>query len=259
MILDDIVVSRRIDLASTMQKVPLDRMMTMSRRAPAPLSLSSAIKGKRIDLIAEVKKASPSRGVICENFDPVRLASVYASNGAAAISVLTEPKYFLGSITDLQAIRINMGKRHLPLLRKDFIFDVYQVYEARAYGADSLLLIAAILDDGLLAELLALAKLLGMDCLVETHDEADLEKALACGARIIGINNRDLHTFKVDISVTRQLRKRIPADRLVVSESGIKTAQDIAFMRDLGINAVLVGEALVSASDPAMKIRELIA
>lgn len=257
MILDEIVASRRNDLDKTIKVTPLEKIIDQSRRAPAVISLASAIKGKKVSLIAEVKKASPSRGVIKPDFNPVNIASLYAANGVAAISVLTEPEYFQGKLDYLKDIKMNLGMNPLPLLRKDFIIDAYQVYEARAYGADSLLLISTILESKQLEELLSLARQLYMDCLVEVHNESDLEKAVASGAGIIGINNRDLKTFTVDTAVTRRLRPKIPADRLVVSESGIKTAADIAMMREIGVNAVLIGEALMSARHPAAKIREL--
>lgn len=257
MILDQILADKRTELAATMQRVPLEKVEAIARRAPAPLSLASAIRGTRISLIAEVKKASPSRGVISPDFDPVEIASVYAEHGAAAISVLTESKYFQGSLDYLKSIKHALRLRRLPLIRKDFIFHPYQVYEARAYGADSLLLIASILDVSSLIDLLDLASQLGMDCLVEVHDEDDLKKALDCRAGIIGINNRDLRTFKVDIAVTQRLRPLVPAGRLVVSESGIKSALDIADMEKLKVDAVLIGEALMSSADIGQKIREL--
>ncbi|MFA5400126.1 MAG: indole-3-glycerol phosphate synthase TrpC [Dehalococcoidia bacterium] len=257
MILDQILADKRAELAATMQRVPLEKISAIARRAPAPLSLASAIGGTRISLIAEVKKASPSRGLIRPDFDPAEIASTYAEHGAAAISVLTESKYFQGSLDYLKSIKHALRLRRLPLIRKDFIFNPYPVYEARAYGADSLLLIASILDISSLQELLGLAHHLGMDCLVEVHDEADLKKALDCGARIIGINNRDLRTFKVDTAVTRRLRPLVPADRLVVSESGIKAARDITDMEKLKVDAVLIGEALMASPGIGEKIGEL--
>ena len=259
MILDEIIANKRTELAAAMQRSPLGKIEARARRAPSPLSLSAAVKGRKVKLIAEVKKASPSRGLICRDFDPLKIASLYAENGAAAISVLTESKYFQGSLDYLQSIRCLLKARNLPLIRKDFIFDPYQVYEARAYGADSLLLIAGILDKALLEELLGLSARLGMEPLVEVHDEAGLEKALACGSKVIGINNRDLSTFNVDLSVTQRLRPLVPPGRLVVSESGIKSAADIALMHELKVNAVLIGEALTSSPDIAARIRGLFA
>ncbi|MFA5064528.1 MAG: indole-3-glycerol phosphate synthase TrpC [Dehalococcoidia bacterium] len=257
MILDQILADKRTELAATMRKVPLEKVSAIAHRAPAPLSLASAIKDKKVSLIAEVKKASPSRGLIRPDFDPVEIACIYAEHGATAISVLTESKYFQGSLDYLKSINHAFRLRRLPLIRKDFIFNSYQVYEARAWGADSLLLIASIFDTFLLKDMLGFARHLGMDCLVEVHDEADLKKALDCGAQIIGINNRDLRTFKVDTAVTRRLRPLVPSDRLVVSESGIKSARDIADMGELKVDAVLIGEALMASSDIGEKIREL--
>jgi indole-3-glycerol phosphate synthase len=224
---------------------------------PPPVDFASVLRGDGIKLIAEVKKASPSRGVIRADFDPVEIAQIYANNGASAISVLTESKYFQGSLNHLRDIKTALGKT-LPLLRKDFIFDPYQVYESRACGADSLLLIVAILAPQPLAELIGLTRQLGMECLVEVHNEAELEIALKSSARIIGVNNRDLSTFTVDINTTRHLRPLIPADRTVVSESGIKDRDDMARLRQWGADAVLVGEALMSAPDIAAKMKELL-
>ena len=259
MILDEIVANKRTELAESMRRLPLDKITASARRAPSPHSLSDAIRCRKVSLIAEVKKASPSRGLICRDFDPVKIAAVYAESGAAAISVLTESKYFQGSLDHLKSIRCLLKARKLPLIRKDFIFNPYQVYEARAYGADSLLLIARILDSDLLIELLSLSGSLGMDCLVEVHDEADLEKALNCGAKVIGINNRDLRTFNTDLAVTQRLRPLVPQDKLVVSESGIRSAADMALMKKSRVNAVLIGEALTAAPDIAAKIKELTA
>ncbi len=257
MILDRILDDKRTELAAAMKKVPLEKLSETARRAPSPLSLASAIRGNGVSLIAEVKKASPSRGVIRSDYDPVGIASIYADHGAAAISVLTESKYFQGSLAGLQAIKRRFRLHNIPLIRKDFIFHPYQVYETRACGADSLLLIASVLDASSLKDMLGFARHLGMDCLVEVHDEEDLKKVLDSGAGIIGINNRDLRSFKVDTAVTRRLRPLVPADRLVVSESGIKTVRDIAVMKELRVDAVLIGEALMASPDIGRKIREL--
>jgi indole-3-glycerol phosphate synthase len=257
MILDRILDDKRTELDMTMKRVPLEKVAETARRATAPLGLRPAIEGKGVSLIAEVKKASPSLGLIRADFDPVEIATIYADHGAAAISVLTESKYFQGSLAGLQTIKHSFRFRKIPLIRKDFIFHPYQVYESRACGADGLLLIAAILDASVLKEMLGCARHLGMDCLVEAHDEDDLKKALDSGAGIIGINNRDLRTFKVDTAVTRRLRPLVPAGRLVVSESGIKSARDIAVMEELQVNAVLIGEALMSSPDIGRKMGEL--
>jgi len=257
MILDDIIAIKRKDLEERQRLVPLKQLKELAQAEHPPLSMSSAIKGSELRLIAEIKRASPSKGLLCRSFDPAAIAHAYVKGGAAAISVLTEYRYFSGSLEHLKAVRAVTAPDKIPLMRKDFIFDPYQIYETRAWGADCLLLIAAILDPAMLEELLVLAHELDMDCLVEIHGEEDLEKALYGGAGIIGINNRDLRTFKVDMDATFRLRPLIPPDRLVVSESGISTAAHVARLKDIGINAVLIGEALISAPDPAEKIREL--
>jgi indole-3-glycerol phosphate synthase len=257
MILDQIVAHKKQELAVSQRNLPLADLRRIALAERSPVDFASALRGDGIKLIAEVKKASPSRGVIRADFDPVEIAQIYASNGASAISVLTESKYFEGSLNHLKNIKTALGKT-LPLLRKDFIFDPYQIYESRACGADSLLLIVAILSPRPLAELIGLTRQLGMECLVEVHNEAELEIALKSSARIIGVNNRDLSTFTVDINTTRHLRPLIPADRTVVSESGIKDRADMARLRQWGVDAVLIGEALMSAPDIAAKMKELL-
>jgi len=254
MILDTIVADKRIELEKSKQAVPLS---TLEERAKGrqPRSFKAALSGKGIHLIAEVKRASPSRGLLCPNFDPVEIAMSYERGGASAISVLTETKHFQGSLDYLDAIRRSVS---LPLLRKDFIFDPYQVYEAAANGADALLLIVAVLDPVQLRELLTLSKSLGMDCLVETHQQSEMEIALMSGADIVGINNRDLTTFKVSLRTTRYLRPMVPPGIIVVSESGIKTHDDVARLSRIGVNGILVGEALVTAVDIPERIRGLL-
>jgi indole-3-glycerol phosphate synthase len=256
MFLNTIVAETREELAQRQKAVSLAELEAIVRDKPSPLDFAAALRGDSLRLIAEVKRASPSRGVLRHNLEPVKLAETYARGGAAAISVLTEAHYFQGSLVDLEAIRRKLPD--MPLLRKDFIFEPYMVFESRAWGADALLLILAILDDNGLKELLFLSQELGMQCLVEVHNEEELKRALATDARIIGINNRDLDTMAVDINVTRRLRPLIPPDRLVVSESGIKGREDIEKLRELGINCVLVGEALVTAGDIAAKLKELL-
>lgn len=254
-ILDKIVIQKRKEVAQRKQSLPLASLKESIARRQTPLDLALALGGDQIHLIAEVKRASPSRGVLCPDFNPVALAKDYAQGGAAAISVLTEINYFEGSLEHLAAIREEIS---LPLLRKDFIFDPYQVYESRAYGADALLLIVAILSQEELDELLALSHSLGLGCLVEVHNEGELEKALQSETKIIGINNRDLHTFEVDIETTRRLRPFIPPERIVVSESGIRNRDDVKKLQGWGVNAILVGETLVTASDIPTKMRELL-
>jgi len=261
-ILDRILAAKRQELERRRLEEPLGILRTrLAQAAPPTRSLAQALRGPSLGLIAEVKRASPSRGVLRADLDAQALARTYASGGAAAISVLTEEQHFQGSLGDLEAVRAVLDGRggpRPPVLRKDFLFDAYHLFEARAYGADAVLLIAAILNLELLTELLALARTLGLECLVEVHGERELEWALAADAQIIGINNRDLRTFEVDLAVSERLRPLIPEDRLVVAESGIHTRADVQRLRALGVNAVLIGEALVTAGDPAAKIRELL-
>jgi indole-3-glycerol phosphate synthase len=254
-ILDKIVADKKRDVAQKKRSVPLSLLKERIARRK-PLDFTAALRGNGLKLIAEIKKASPSRGLLCPDFKPVEMAQIYAQNGAAAISVLTEVIHFQGSLEYLSAIRDSVS---LPLLRKDFIFDEYQIYESAVSGADALLLIAAILSPKQLAELLKLSQSLGMACMVEVHDEHEVEKALQSGAEIIGINNRDLKTFKVDIETTRRLRALVPRGKIVVSESGISHGDDVIKLKAWGVNAMLVGEALVTAKDIASRIKELMA
>lgn len=257
MLLDDIVAATKVAVAEHKRRVPFDELVRQARMRVPAADFAAALSGHGVKIIAEVKKASPSRGVIKADFDPVAIARAYTRSGAAAISVLTEEKYFQGSLEYLTAIGNDLGENRPPLLRKDFIVDSYQVFEARAYGADAILLIPAILSSSELAALLELTHKLGMKALVEAHNEQEIKKAVACGAKIIGINNRDLQTFKVDIHTTGRLRELIPCERLVVSESGISCREDIDYLKSLGFNAALVGEALMTAQDIGQKLKEL--
>ena len=205
-------------------------------------------------VIAEIKKASPSKGVLRANFDPAAIAADYARHGACCLSVLTDRDYFQGSEDYLRQARAACA---LPVLRKDFMIDPYQVYEARAMGADCILLIVAALDDALMLELAQLARRLGLDVLVEVHDAGELERALALPVRLIGINNRNLRTFHTDLNTTLDLLPDIGADRIVVTESGILAQTDVALMRARGVNAFLVGEAFMKAASPGEKLAEL--
>jgi len=254
--LERIVAATRADLAEHMARLPLMELRARAAAAPAPRDFAAALRpspgGAR--LIGEVKRASPSRGVLAERFDPVAQASAYVRGGAAAISVLTEPHFFLGALEHLAAVREAVRE---PVLRKDFILAPYQVYEARAAGADAVLLLCALLDDARLAELLALTRSLGMEALVEAHDEAEARRAVACGATVVGGNSRDLRTFAVDTGVVRHLRPLVPLDRVFIAESGIVDATGAARARAWGADAILVGEALMTAADPAAKAREL--
>jgi indole-3-glycerol phosphate synthase len=246
MFLEDIIRNIQEEVARRKQKVPLSELKRQADAQLPPLDLGQALQGHVLHLIAEAKKASPSRGVICHDFAPVALARSYAHGGVSAISVLTEEQYFKGSLNYLKAIKRDLGNT-IPVLRKDFIIDPYQVYETRACGADAMLLIAACLEKDRLVELLKLSHALGMACLVEVHNEMELESVLSVNANIIGINNRDLGTFCVNLGVTRRLRPLVPPGKIVVS----------MMMRQLGLNAVLVGEALAGATDIPAKMKEL--
>jgi indole-3-glycerol phosphate synthase len=253
--LDKIVAQKREEVKQRKTVATMAYLQERIARQKPVLDLALALKGDRIRLIAEVKQASPSRGILASNFNPTKLARTYAEGGAAAISVLTEANYFGGNIEHLAAIKEAVG---LPLLRKDFIFDPYQVYESRAYGADALLLIATILSQGQLKELISLSHSVGLKCLVEVHNEGEVERAVLSAAEIIGINNRDLNTFAVDINTTRRLRPLVPQEKIVVSESGIKSRKDMEKLRKWGVDAVLIGEALVTAGDVLAKMQELL-
>jgi indole-3-glycerol phosphate synthase len=260
--LNEIFATKRAEVAGARATLPLAELAARARAAAAPRDFVAALRSAvRPGLIAEVKHASPSRGVLVQDFDPLRLARIYAQGGAAAISVLTDERYFRGSLDHLRAIRTAVD---LPLLRKDFVYDPYQVYEARAAGADAILLIVAALAAEQLGELHALAAELGMAALVEVHTAAELDTALALRAGLVGINARNLHDFNVSLETTRDLARRAPQQVCLVAESGIHTANDVAWLGGAtrvgggqGIDAILVGEALVTAPDVAAKVREL--
>ena len=226
---------------------------------PPPDFLSALKNAPEVALIAEVKKASPSKGVIRPNFDPVALARAYAANGAAAISVLTDTNYFQGRLDFLPKISAALKKDGLtrPLLRKDFIFDPYQIYEARAAGASAVLLIAAVLKDAELESLYGLARKLGLTVLLEIHNRAELERVLPLKPRLIGVNNRDLRDFSVRLETSLDLRPHIPAETVMVAESGIRTRADVERLAAAGVDAILVGEAIVRQKDVDAKVREL--
>ncbi len=258
MILEKIVQDNLPELEARKRRVPLERIMQQAQQQPPPLDFAAALRGGDIRIIAEVKKASPSRGVIRADFDPVAIAGTYAACGVAAISVLTETLHFQGNIEFLKAIDSALKPRKVPLLRKDFIHDPYQLYESRAYGADAVLFIVAMLQPEQLNSLLTLSREIDLQCLVEVHNEHETEIAIDSGAYIIGINNRDLKTFNVDISTTERLCPLIPKDRIIVSESGIKTRWDIQWMKQCGVDAVLIGEALMASVNIAAKLRKLL-
>jgi indole-3-glycerol phosphate synthase len=258
--LSEIFEHKRLEVAVRKSVLPLDDIRTAARLSPPPLDFVGALRAaRRPALIAEVKAASPSRGQLAGRaraFDPVALACAYAENGAAAISVLTDEKYFRGALEHLQAVRHALPA--VPLLRKDFICDPYQVYEARASGADAILLIVAQLVLSEIREFSTLAHSLGMAALVEVHSAGELTIAMQAQATFIGVNNRDLRDFTVRIDTAATLSQGIPAEITVVGESGIFTAADVAFLsQGRGVDAILVGEALVTAPDVAAKAREL--
>lgn len=259
-ILDKIVAAKREELARRQRDEPLDHLHGKAQRFEQTLDFAAALRGPRLRLIAEIKKASPTKGILDPNLTPLSRARAYTLGGAAAISVLTETPHFMGRLDDLEHIRVGLDS-YFPggrpaLLRKDFLFAPYHLYEARAYGADAVLLIVAILPDSLLAELLALAKELALGALVEVHDEAELARALSAGAGVIGINNRDLRSFHTTLETTERLRPLVPAGKVVVSESGLAGAAEARKVRALGVDAVLVGEALMTAKDVVAKMRE---
>jgi indole-3-glycerol phosphate synthase len=271
-ILDDIIKYKRTEeLPKQMEAREAAVVRAEAALAPKPRDFVAALRAAPgIALIAEVKKASPSKGLLRHNFDPVELARTYAANGTSAISVLTDIRYFQGKLEYLTQIRQHLNSTGdsrsptpysllpTPLLRKDFIFHPYQVYEALAAGADALLLIAAVLKDKELADLLALTRELGLTALIEVHDRAELERVLPLQPRLIGVNNRDLRNFSVDLDTCIQLRQYVPANICFVAESGIHTAADVARLAKEGIDAILVGEALMKAKDVGAKVRELL-
>jgi indole-3-glycerol phosphate synthase len=253
-ILDQILDWKRIEVAKQKRTQSLSAAREAARAAPPPRDLAAALCAPGVSLIAEIKRASPSRGLLHPDLDPAAQAAAYERHGAAAVSVLTDERFFQGTLDDLRAVRQSVG---LPVLRKEFVLDAYQVYQARAAGADALLLIVAALDDADLRSLYALVYELGMSALVEVHDEVELERALALGPRILGINNRNLHTFEVNLDVTAHLSERVPPETLLVAESGIHTAADVERLAALDVHGMLVGESLVRAPDVGAKIREL--
>jgi indole-3-glycerol phosphate synthase len=248
---------KRQEVAIARQALPLTELRQRSATLPPTRAWRQALQAQpdqKPRIIAEIKKASPSAGLIRADFDPVAIARTYERHGAAAISVLTDQKFFQGELQFLTAVRAQVQG---PLLRKDFVVDPYQVYEARCYGADAVLLIAAALDVPQLVDLAALSQELGLEPLVEVHTAAELEKALECSCRMIGINNRDLHTFRTDVGTTLELLQYIPADYVVVSESGLQDYATIARLAAHGVAAFLIGESLMREADIGAKLAEL--
>ncbi len=259
-ILQRILATKREEVAGRSAQLPLPELRARSADMPPARGFSRTLTARVADrqpaVIAEIKKASPSQGVIRPRFDPPAIARSYEAAGATCLSVLTDEPYFQGADAYLQQARAACA---LPVLRKDFVIDPWQVYEARVLGADAVLLIAAALDDGLLRELLDLAESLGLDALIEVHDENELERALATPGPLIGINNRDLRTFAVSLDTSLRLREGVPEGRLLVAESGIRTPEDVARLRGAGIHAFLVGESFMRAPDPGAELARLFA
>jgi len=255
MILDDICAHKRTEVDTQKALVPLVELEERIEQVRKPRDFRGALRMPGISLIAEVKRASPTMGTFLENVDPDELAGVYQQAGARAISVLTDQKYFKGALSDLTSIHSAVK---VPCLRKEFIVDEYQIYESRAAEADAILLIVRVLSDAQIKDYLDLAEGLGMGVLVETHTVEEIERAISAGAHIIGVNNRDLSTFAVDINVTLSLKKHVPGGHVLVSESGIHTREHVRRLEDGGVDAILVGEALVKSGNIGGKIRELL-
>ncbi|MBX6315013.1 MAG: indole-3-glycerol phosphate synthase TrpC [Isosphaeraceae bacterium] len=255
-ILDEIVASKHREIAAARARMPLEELEVQAAEAPPVRDFRAALAGPGpIRLIAEVKKASPSAGVIRPDFDPIAIARTYQAHGAACLSVLTDAPYFQGHLSYLARIRASVA---IPLLRKDFLIEEYQVVEARMAGADAILLIAEILDDAQLVTLLERARALGMAALVEFHDEANLPRILGAGADLVGINNRDLRRFVTNLEHTLRLRDRIPPDVVLVSESGIRSRRDVERLEAAGVSAILVGESLMRSPDLGLAVEQLL-
>ena len=258
MILDQIIRDRKRVVEELKGSVSANQLIKQIEQSQLSYySFKEALMQKRegIHIIAEVKKASPSKGLICQNFNPIAIAKDYEMGGATAISVLTEPNYFQGDNSYLTKIKENVK---IPLLRKDFIIDPFQIYEAKAIGADAILLIVEVLSPRMIQDYLKLASSLGLDCLVETHDKQEVEVALEAGAEIIGVNNRNLQTFEVSLEVSKELRRLIPENHIFVAESGIHTQEDVKFLKEIDVKAMLIGESVVKATDRVAKLRELL-
>lgn len=256
MILDEIVAEKKKEIEQARQALTQDELVKGASACFGQIrSLKLALSQPgRMKLIAEIKKASPSRGVLRKDFKPVEIARSYEAAGACALSILTDKKFFQGDLANLKAVRKAVG---LPILRKDFIIDEYQIYESVLSGADSVLLIAQLLTAKQLRDFYSLCTQVNLEAVCEVHSEEDLDKVLGTEISIIGINNRNLQTFEEDLQVSAQLKKRIPADKIVISESAIKTARDVKFLQDLGVNAVLIGEAFMRSENIEAKVKEL--
>jgi indole-3-glycerol phosphate synthase len=255
-VLDRILDARRADVEHRKKVLPETVLKYGVKAAPPVRDFAGALCADRINVLAELKPASPSRGVIRDPFDAIALGTSFEAAGAAALSVLTEGEFFRGTLKNLRDSRKNI---HLPVLRKDFIFDTWQVWESRANDADSFLLIVAVLSDGLLRDLLALGRELGMEPLVEVHTRQELQRALTAGARIVGVNNRDLKTLTVRPELSLELIQEIPEACIAIAESGLRTGDDLRTLRAAGFDAFLIGEFLMDAADPGAALKTLLA
>lgn len=256
MILDDIIRHKRLELEFLKKTTSRDEMKRRAEETPQPRDFKRALTSLPVNIIAEIKRASPSAGVIKKDFNLLSIAKAYEESSAVAISVLTDKKFFGGDVKFIPKVKAVTSK---PVLRKDFIIDEWQLYESRAYGADAVLLIASVLSERELKRFLKLSEELGMQCLVESHSREELEKALAVGAEIIGINNRDLRTFKVSLDTTVRLAKLVPRNKTIVSESGISSAVDIRKLKAAKVSCFIIGTALMKAENLLEKMEELIA
>ncbi len=255
MILTKIIEEKKREVEIARERLPLEKMREELLVLPSQRSFRQAVSKERAPvLIAEIKKASPSAGTLRHDFDPLKIAQTYRAYGAGAISVVTDERFFKGSLSYMDRVKKEV---YLPVLRKDFVIDRYQIYESKFYGADAVLLIAGLLSRGDLLEFAGICGELAMDAVVEVHNEEDLAKALSVGAAIIGINNRNLHTFEVDLEVTSNLVRSVPEEKIVISESGIHTYEDVMFLKSLGVSAVLIGEAFMRSADIGGTIREI--
>lgn len=254
-VLDEIIAHKRQEVNSQKTHTPLDSIRTTNADLPELRGFEAALRSQQLGVIAELKKASPSKGLIRADFDPTSIAQSYAVNSAACLSILTDERFFQGSTLALRSAR---KATSLPVLRKEFIVDEYQIHETRLLPADCLLLIVSALEQSELKNFFDLALELGLDVVVEVHDEAELERALTIGAQLVGINNRDLKTFRTDLAVTERLVALMPAGVHAISESGIRTHEDIERLQRTGVNSFLVGEAFMRESDPGQALRNLI-
>ena len=255
MIISKIIEEKRRVIEEAKRVRPMDELIKEAKNACVKSSFRKNVsRPHHINLIAEIKKTSPSKGILRGDFNPSKIAVTYQASGASAISVLTDERFFEGKLEYIKKIKESVS---LPVLRKDFIIDEYQIYETAVAGADALLLITELLSSNEIVGFHELATSLGLDVLTEVHNEEDVEKAIAADASIIGINNRDLHTFRVDLSVTQKLIRLLPQNKIKVAESGIRSHEDVMFLKSLGVNAVLIGEAFMEAQDIASKVREI--